>query len=249
MVADPAGTEFIDVKLARSVTLSRVDHYNDGQYGARSVTVKTSVDGSTWQTAGTYLLNSTPNIPVKDTLSFTPVTAQYVRLEYSSFVSGSWLQVNEIQSVRNRHHDAARRHGDAAYRDGDPLPAGIVTPPSGVVAPPAIPVPPVVLTPATLSTPKVRTAMRYGRTYSVVGYLKPHHTAGTKPVRIKAYRRQRGEVGSQADLLRQGVRPLDLYQVPSGREAAVPRQVAATRVPSEGLAQRLDPSPAGAVSP
>ena len=97
MVANPSGTEYVQLKLATNVPLSRIDHYNDGQYGAQSVTIKTSADGSTWQTTGTYALSITANTPVKDSLTFTPVDAQYVRLEYSSFASRSWFQVNEIQ--------------------------------------------------------------------------------------------------------------------------------------------------------
>jgi hypothetical protein len=44
-------------------------------------------------------------------------------------------------------------------------------------------------TKVTLTTPKGPSArLRRGRAYRVVGYLKPRHKAGTKPVRVQAYR-------------------------------------------------------------
>jgi len=43
-----------------------------------------------------------------------------------------------------------------------------------------------------LTPPKTASIMRRGRAYTAYGYLKPRHVAGTKPVRVFAYRYQRG---------------------------------------------------------
>ena len=44
-----------------------------------------------------------------------------------------------------------------------------------------------------LGTPKASSKMRYRRSYTVSGYLKPRHTARSKPVKLLAYRYQRGK--------------------------------------------------------
>ncbi len=50
----------------------------------------------------------------------------------------------------------------------------------------------VVLPRVYLTRPKAASPMRYRKSYSVSGYLKPRHTSGTKPVRIMLYRRKGG---------------------------------------------------------
>jgi hypothetical protein len=44
-----------------------------------------------------------------------------------------------------------------------------------------------------LSAPAASSKMHYRRTYSVSGYIKPRHAAGTRPVRLLAYRYQSGK--------------------------------------------------------
>ena len=50
----------------------------------------------------------------------------------------------------------------------------------------------VVLPRVYLSRPKAASPMRYRKSYTVSGYLKPRHSSGTKPVRIMVYRRKAG---------------------------------------------------------
>jgi hypothetical protein len=45
-----------------------------------------------------------------------------------------------------------------------------------------------ILPQAYVSTPSVDTTQRFGRYYTVAGYLKPHHAPGTYPVRIQKWR-------------------------------------------------------------
>ena len=97
MVRKPKKIEYITIGLKDLYTISSINHWNDGQCGAKSVTIKYSQNGVDWQTLGTFELNTTYKTPTRDILTFSPVTARYLRFEYSYFNNRRWFQVNEIE--------------------------------------------------------------------------------------------------------------------------------------------------------
>jgi len=93
----PKPTEQATIKFSDLYLVKSVNHWNDGQYGAKSVTIKHSKNGVDWYPLGTYNLSITRKIPQKDVLTFTPVFARYLRFEYTSFNHSRWFQVNELE--------------------------------------------------------------------------------------------------------------------------------------------------------
>ncbi len=99
MVANPSGTEYATIGFDNTYTINQINHYNDGEYGANSVTISYSIDSINWGPIGTYSLTTTPSTPNKDTiLPSESVQARYLRFEYDSFNNSSWFQVNEIEA-------------------------------------------------------------------------------------------------------------------------------------------------------
>lgn len=97
MVKRPKGTEYIVIGLNDLYNINSINHWNDGQYGAKSVTIKYSQNGTDWETLGTFDLTIVPKTPTRDVLTFSPVNARYLRFEYSSFNSRRWLQIDELE--------------------------------------------------------------------------------------------------------------------------------------------------------
>ena len=99
MVQNPTGTENVVIRFSSPSSINRIEHFNDGQYGARSVAVGRSDNGSSWTPlVSKNDLKTTPaTTPNQDTITFDPVQTQYLKFEYSSFINSSWLQLNEIE--------------------------------------------------------------------------------------------------------------------------------------------------------
>ena len=98
-VKDPSASEYVTIEFASPSEVNRVKTVNDGQYGARAVTLSYSEDGTTFKQIGTFGgLDVIPGRPNPAVLDFAPVKARRMRFTYSQLNNSSWFQVSEIEA-------------------------------------------------------------------------------------------------------------------------------------------------------
>jgi hypothetical protein len=86
------GDEWLQVDLCKAMTVVGVNVYTaSGTDVAASYTVQVSMDGSTWET----VLTSTTPAKQRMALAFSPVTAQYVRVNQTGKM-GFWWSIQEF---------------------------------------------------------------------------------------------------------------------------------------------------------
>ena len=96
----PKTKQYAILDLGGRKTFNQIAHWNGGWYGARSVSVYSSMDMEKWDRIGFYAnLNlSRAQAVNKDIFNFEPVSARYVKFEYDS---NSWnsftLRISEYE--------------------------------------------------------------------------------------------------------------------------------------------------------
>jgi len=90
-----SGDEWLQIDLCQAETVTGINVFtSSGTDAAASYTVQVSMDGSTWQT----VLTSTTPAQQRMSLTFAPVTEQYVRLNQTGKM-GFWWSVHEMSVV------------------------------------------------------------------------------------------------------------------------------------------------------
>lgn len=88
------------IDLGYDMKVTRVRHYNDGEYGATSLSLETapsSTPQSFTMVKNVNGLTVTAGSSNVDTMDFTQVTTRYVKFRYYGFNDSVWFQVNEIE--------------------------------------------------------------------------------------------------------------------------------------------------------
>ncbi|MEW6087205.1 MAG: tetratricopeptide repeat protein [bacterium] len=92
--------QYAVLDLGGRKTFNQIAHWNCGQYGARSVTIYSSIDLENWDKIGLYEnLNLTrPQTVNKDIFNFEPVSARYLKFEYNPKSWNSYtLRISEYE--------------------------------------------------------------------------------------------------------------------------------------------------------
>lgn len=95
---EPSGYLILD--LGRDTVVSRMNLYNDGEYGAPKVVIEASVaeTPNDFRSIGTFLdLDVAAGAPRINSPTFRPFLARFVKLTFSSFHASGWFQLNEIE--------------------------------------------------------------------------------------------------------------------------------------------------------
>lgn len=100
-VKDPGSKVTVVLDLGSDREISRLVHYNDGEFGGIAVTVFVAPSSlpQAYVEAGFFTgLGSSPGRTNRDVLDFPAITGRRVRLEYTVFSNARWFQINEIEA-------------------------------------------------------------------------------------------------------------------------------------------------------
>ncbi|MDD4565514.1 MAG: DUF6273 domain-containing protein [Eubacteriales bacterium] len=94
-------SHWLVIKTDKKIKTSRIDWYNDGQYGVKSIEIRCSNDNfsSDDRIIGTFSNLSLANPIVVNTLTFDEVEAQYFKFTFLSVNNTRWTQVNEVEII------------------------------------------------------------------------------------------------------------------------------------------------------
>jgi hypothetical protein len=90
----------ITLDLSDDATISKIVHYNDGAYGAKSTVVEyaTNTAATTWNSIGTFAsLSLNAGQVNRNEFNFNSVTGRYIRFTYNDFGEATWFQLSEIE--------------------------------------------------------------------------------------------------------------------------------------------------------
>ena len=97
-VQNPSATESITVGFDSVYAINSVNIVNDGEYGARVATLYVSSDNVNWRKLGDWAgLDVTARKVDENLISFPPVQAKYLRLEFTQLNRSDWFQMCEIE--------------------------------------------------------------------------------------------------------------------------------------------------------
>lgn len=86
--------------MGLDVSVSKILHYNDGQYGANAVSLSyaTENESSLFIDVNTFSnLTIIPDRPNEDIFTFQEIKARYFKFVYNSFNNAEWFQLSEIR--------------------------------------------------------------------------------------------------------------------------------------------------------
>jgi hypothetical protein len=125
-----SGPVVIELDLGADKQICRLKHYNDGQYGAKSVTLEYSANASpgVWSPLDTFTgLRSIAGTPSLDTFDFSKTTLRKIRLTYTDFYDARYFQLNELEAYsQTTSSKALSGSGPGAYIPLHTYPAGPV---------------------------------------------------------------------------------------------------------------------------
>ena len=98
-VQNPAKIESITIAFDKEYSVSSAKVFNDGQYGAKAVTVFASTDNAAWTKVGDWTgLVVTASKVNENVLSFSSVQAKYLRFEFTQLNRTDWFQICEVEA-------------------------------------------------------------------------------------------------------------------------------------------------------